>query len=189
MVDKTKDEQTPLSDVKFDAEGVAALLALLSNMANQGTGGSTAGTLGNTNQQGVGSNASEVSMQAMADVNVPESISTYVGLAASDAQGGLNRVRNISEQILQNAVSEAAQLKQNAITQANRIATDSIDYGNKLKVDAAVVTDFLHMQGIRGEAVAQDRTWNIDEQIAAAEALYAALGRFITTSKVQVEDK
>ena len=185
MVDKTENEQTPLSDVKFDAEGVAALLALLSNMANQGTGGSTAGTLGNTNQLGAGANASEVSMQSMADVNVPESISTYVGLAASDAQGGLNRVRNISEQILQNAVSEAAQLRQQAITHANRIHTDSIDYSNKLKVDAAVVTDFLHFQGIRGEAVAQDRLWNLDEQVAAAEALYSALGRFISSTKVE----
>ena len=186
MVEKVKGEQTPLSDAKFDAEGAAAFLALLANLANQGTGGSAAGTLGNTNQLGAGANASEVSMQAMADVNVPESINTYVGLAASDAQGGLNRVRNISEQILQNAVSEAAQLRQQAITHANRIHTDSIDYGNKLKVDAAVVTDFLHMQGIRGEAVAQDRIWNIDEQIAAAEVLYAALGRFISSTKVEV---
>ena len=49
MVEKVKDEQTPLSDAKFDAEGAAAFLALLANIANQGTAGSTAGVAGNAN--------------------------------------------------------------------------------------------------------------------------------------------
>ena len=174
MVDKTENEQTPLSDAKFDAEGAAAFLALLANIANQGTSGSTAGVAGNANQMGTGSNASEVSMQAMADVNVPESMNGYVGLALNNATGHQNRLQAMSEQILQNA-----------ITQANSVVTDSTSQRNKREVDQGIIADFLHFQGLRNEALATDRIWNIDEQIAAAEALYAALGRFITSSKVE----
>jgi cell division septum initiation protein DivIVA len=185
MVDKTEMEQTPLSDVKFDAEGVAALLALLSNMANQGTGGSTAGVAGNTNQLGAGANASEVSIQSMADINVPESMNGYVGLALNNATSHQNRLQLMGEQILQNAITESKQITQNAITQANSVVTDSTSQRNKREVDQGTIADFLHFQGLRNEALATDRIWNIDEQVAAAEALYAALGRFITSSKVE----
>jgi hypothetical protein len=185
MVDKTANEQTPLSDVKFDAEGVAALLALLSNMANQGTGGSTAGVAGNANQMAAGANASEVSMQAMSDINVPESMNGYVGLALNSATGHQNRLQLMGEQILQNAITAGKQITQNAVTQANSVVTDSTSQRNKREVDQGTIADFLHFQGLRNEALATDRIWNIDEQIAAAEALYAALGRFITSSKVE----
>jgi len=185
MVDKTENEQTPLSDAKFDAEGAAAFLALLASIANQGTAGSTAGVAGNANQMAAGSNASEVSMQAMADVNVPESMNGYVGLALNNATGHQNRLQAMSEQILQNAITQANSVATNAITQANSVVTDSTSQRNKREVDQGIIADFLHFQGLRNEALATDRIWNIDEQIAAAEALYAALGRFITSSKVE----
>ena len=185
MVDKTANEQTPLSDAKFDAEGAAAFLALLANIANQGTSGSTAGVAGNANQMGAGSNASEVSMQAMADINVPESMNAYTGLAVTNATGHQGRLQLMGEQILQDAITASKQITQNAVTQANNVVTDSTSQRNKREVDQGIIADFLHFQGLRNEALATDRIWNLDEQIAAAEALYAALGRFITSSKVE----
>jgi len=186
MVEKVKGEQTPLSDVKFDAEGVAALLALLSNMANQGTGGSTAGVAGNANQMAAGSNASEVSMQAMADINVPESMNAYVGLALNNATSHQGRMMVQAEQITQNAITLGQQITQNAVTQANSVVTDSTSQRNKREVDQGTIADFLHFQGLRNESVATDRIWNLDEQIAAAEVLYAALGRYLSSTKVEV---
>ena len=175
MVEKVKNEQTPLSDVKFDAEGVAALMALLANVANQGTAGSTAGALGNTNQLGAGSNASEVSMQAMADINVPESMNGYIGLALNNATSHQGRMLVQAEQITQNAITLGQQITQNALTQTN-----------KRTVDMDTVAHFLDMQGVRNNDIGYDRLINLDEQIAAAEALYAALGRFISSTKVEV---
>ncbi len=169
----TTDNFTPVSDAKIDAEGALAMLAALMNAANQVTAGSTAGTAGNTNQMGSGTNASEVSVQAMADINTPESLSAYTGLAVSNATGHLSRVNNMSEQILQNA-----------ITQANSVATNAISDGNKLRIDASVVGDMLHMQAVRHMDLATDRIWNLDEQVAAAEALYAALGRYLSSTNV-----
>jgi hypothetical protein len=119
-------------------------------------------------------NASQTSVKDNADTNVPESISSYVGLAVNNATGHQNRM-----------AVQAEQITQNAITQANTIVTDAIGQRHKRTTDQDIVADFLHMQGVRGEAVAQDRIWNIDEQIAAAEVLYAALGRYITSSKVE----
>ena len=171
----TTDFETPRSDAKIDAEGALAMLAALMNAANQSTSGSTAGTSGNTNQLGSGTNASEVSVQAMADINTPESLSSYTGLAVSNATGHLTRVNAMSEQILQNA-----------ITQANSVATNAISDGNKMRVDASVVGDMLHMQAVRHMDLATDRIWNIDEQVAAAEVLYAALGKFIGSQDILV---
>lgn len=185
MVDKTANEQTPLSDVKFDAEGVAALLQLLSNMASQASAGSTAGVLGNTNQLGAGANASEVSIQAMADINVPESMNGYVGLALNNATSHQGRMMVQAEQITQNAITLGQQITQNAVTQANSVVTDSTSQRNKREVDQGTIADFLHFQGLRNEALATDRIWNLDEQIAAAEALYAALGRYLAEAKSQ----
>ena len=185
MVDKTKDEQTPLSDVKIDAEGVAALVALLMNAANQATAGSLASVLGNASQMGSAANSSLTSVKDNADINVPESISSYVGLAVNNATGHQNRMAVQAEQITQNAITAGQQIVQNAITQANSVVTDSTSQRNKREVDQGTIADFLHFQGLRNEALATDRIWNIDEQIAAAETLYAALGRFITSSKVE----
>ena len=112
-------------------------------------------------------------MKDNADINVPESISSYVGLAVNNATGHQNRM-----------VVQAEQITQNAITQANSIVTDAIGQRHKRTTDQDIVADFLHMQGIRGESLAQDRIWNIDEQIAAAEVLYAALGKFIGSQQV-----
>ena len=186
MVEKVKGEQTPLSDVKFDAEGVAALLALLSNIANQGTAGSTAGALGNTNQLGAGSNASEVSMQAMADINVPEEMNGLVGLALNNATGHQARVQVLAEQLLSDSINASKQITQNAITQANNAVTDSVGHKHKRTTDQDTVAHFLDMQGVRNNDIGYDRLINIDEQIAAVEALYAALGRFLSSTKVEV---
>ena len=185
MVEKVKDEQTPLSDAKFDAEGAAAFLALLANIANQGTAGSTAGVAGNANQMGAGANASEVSMQAMADINVPEAMNGYVGLALTNATGHQGRVQVLAEQLLSDSINASKQITQNAITQSNSVVIDSTSQRNKREVDQGTIADFLHFQGLRNEALATDRIWNIDEQIAAAEVLYSALGRFISSTKVE----
>jgi hypothetical protein len=170
--------QTPRSDAKMDAEAVAALIALIMNSANQGSAGSLAAVLGNASQLAASVNSSQTSVKDNADINVPESISAYVGLAASNATGHQNRM-----------AVQAEQITQNAITHANTIVTDAMSQRHKRITDADVVADFLHMQGIRGESLAQDRIWNIDEQIAAAEVLYAALGKFIGSQQVQVEPK
>ena len=167
-------EQTPRSDAKMDAEAVAALIALIMNSANQGSAGSLAAVLGNASQLAASVNSSQTNIKDNADINVPESISAYVGLAVNNATGHQNRM-----------AVQAEQITQNAITQANTIVTDAIGQRHKRTTDQDVVADFLHMQGVRGEAVAQDRIWNIDEQIAAAEVLYAALGRFIGSTKVE----
>ena len=121
-----------------------------------------------------GANASQTSIKANADINTEESLSAYTGLAVNNATGHLGRINNMSEQILQNA-----------ITQAHSITTDSVSAKHKRTTDADTIAHFLDMQNVRGESLAQDRIWNIDEQIAAAEVLYAALGRFITSSKVE----
>ena len=170
----SENEQTPRSDAKMDAEAVAALIALIMNSANQGSAGSLAAVLGNASQLAASVNASQTSVKDNADINVPESISSYVGLAVNNATGHQNRM-----------AVQAEQITQNAITQANTIVTDAIGQRHKRITDQDVVADFLHMQGIRGESLAQDRIWNIDEQIAAAEVLYAALGRFISSTKVE----
>ena len=174
----SENEQTPRSDAKMDAEAVAALIALIMNSANQGSAGSLAAVLGNASQLAASVNASQTSVKDNADINVPESISSYVGLAVNNATGHQNRM-----------AVQAEQITQNAITQANTIVTDAIGQRHKRITDQDVVADFLHMQGIRGESLAQDRIWNIDEQIAAAEVLYAALGKFIGSQQVQVEPK
>ena len=174
MTEKTENEQTPLADTKIDSEAVAALIALLINAANQGTGGSLASVLGNASQLASSANTSQTSTKHNADINVPESISSYVGLAVNNATGHQNRM-----------AVQAEQITQNAITQANTIVTDAIGQRHKRTTDQDIIADFLHFQGLRNEALATDRIWNIDEQIAAAEALYAALGRFITSSKVE----
>jgi hypothetical protein len=185
MVDKTEVEQTPLSDAKVDAEGALALIAALLNAANQGTAGSLATVLGNASQLASGANASLTSVKDNADINVPESISSYVGLAVNEATAHQGRMRVQAEQITQNAITAGQQITQNAVTQSNAIVTDSIGQKHKRTTDQDIIADFLHFQGLRNEALATDRIWNIDEQIAAAEVLYAALGRFITSSKVE----
>ena len=174
---------TPKADVKIDVEGALAMLAALMNAANQATAGSSAGTVGNTNQLGAGANASEVSMQAMADINVPESMNGYVGLALNNATSHLARVQLMGEQVLQDAITAGKQITQNAITQANSVTTDSTSQRNKREVDQGIIADFLHFQGLRNESLATDRQWNLDEQIAAAEMLYAALGKYLASSK------
>jgi hypothetical protein len=174
MTEKTVTEQTPLSDAKVDAEGALALIAALLNAANQGTAGSLAAALGNANEMAAAANSSQTNIKDNADINVPESISAYVGLAVNSATAHQNRM-----------AIQAEQITQNAITQANTIVTDAISQRHKRTTDQDIVSDFLHFQGIRGEAVAQDAIWNINEQIAAAEALYAALGRFISSTKVE----
>ena len=165
--------QTPRSDAKMDAEAVAALIALIMNSANQGSAGSLAAVLGNASQLAASVNASQTSVKDNADINVPESISSYVGLAVNNATGHQNRM-----------AVQAEQITQNAITQANSIVTDAIGQRHKRTADQDIVADFLHMQGIRGESKAQDNIWNIDEQIAAATVLYAALGKFIGSQQV-----
>jgi uncharacterized alpha-E superfamily protein len=170
--------QTPRSDAKMDAEAVAALIALIMNSANQGSAGSLAAVLGSASQLAASVNSSQTSVKDNADINVPESISSYVGLAVNNATGHQNRM-----------AVQAEQITQNAITQANTIVTDAIGQRHKRITDQDIVADFLHFQGIRGESLAQDRIWNIDEQIAAAEVLYAALGKFIGSQQVQVEPK
>jgi len=174
MTEKTENEQTPLSDAKVDAEGALALIAALLNAANQGSAGSLASVLGNASELAAAANSSLTSVKDNADINVPESISSYVGLAVKDATGHHARMQ-----------VQAEQITQNAITQANSIVTDSIGQRHKRTTDQDIIADFLHFQGLRNESVATDRIWNIDEQIAAAEVLYAALGRFITSSKVE----
>jgi len=176
---------TPKSDVKVDVEGALAMLAALMNAANQATAGSSAGVAGNTNQMGTGSNASEVSMQAMSDINVPESMNAYVGLALNNATSHQGRMLVQAEQITQNAIALSQQITQNAVTQANSVVTDSTSQRNKREVDQGTIADFLHFQGLRNESVATDRIWNLDEQIAAAEVLYAALGRYLSSTKVE----
>lgn len=178
-------EQTPRSDAKVDAEGALALIAALLNAANQGTSGSLASVLGNASQMGTSANSSQTSQKDNADINVPESISGYVGLAVNNATSHQNRMAIQAEQITQNAIEAGKQITQNAITQANSVVTDSTSQRNKREVDQGIIADFLHFQGLRNEALATDRIWNLDEQIAAAEALYAALGRFISSTKVE----
>jgi len=167
--------ETPKADVKIDVEGALAMLAALMNAANQATSGSSAGVTGNTNQMGAGANASEVSMQAMADINVPESMNGYVGLALNNATSHLARTQIMAEQVLQDAITAGKQITQNAITQANSVVTDSTSQRNKREIDQGIIADFLHFQGLRGESVGLDRIWNIDEQTAAVESLYATL--------------
>ena len=174
MVDKTKDEVTPLADAKIDVEGVLAMLAALINAANQGTSGSTAGTVGNTSQMGTGTNASETSIKAQTDINAEESMAAYVGLAVNNATGHLSRVNTMAEQILQNAISQANVLSNNTISQIHKRTVDQDKYGSA-----------LDNQALRNTDVATDRIWNLDEQIAAAEILYAALGRYISSTKVE----
>jgi len=176
-------DETPRSDVKVDVEGALAMLAALMNAANQATAGSTAGVVGNSNQLGAGANASETSIQAMSDINVPESMNAYTGLAVNNATSHLARVQLMAEQVLQDAITAGKQITQNAVTQANQVVTDSSSQRNKREVDQGTIADFLHFQGLRGEALATDRIWNIDEQVAAAEALYAALGRYLAAAK------
>ena len=174
MVDKTENEVTPLADAKVDVEGVLAMLAALINAANQGTSGSTAGTAGNTSQMGTGANVSETSIKAQTDVNTEESISAYTGLAVNNATSHLSRVSNMSEQILQNAITASDLLTKNTISQVHKRTVDQDKYGNA-----------LDNQALRNTDVATDRIWNLDEQIAAAEILYAALGRYISSTKVE----
>ena len=173
MTEKTENEQTPLSDAKIDAEGALALIAALLNAANQGSSDSLASVLGNASQLAASANSSQTNIKDNADINVPESISSYVGLAVNNATGHQNRM-----------AVQAEQITQNAITQANTIVTDAIGQRHKRTTDQDIVADFLHMQGIRGESKAQDNIWNIDEQIAAATTLYAALGKFIGSQQV-----
>lgn len=184
MTDKTPDD-SPSTDLKMDGEGLAAIIALLMNAANQGTAGSLATVLGNASQLAASVNSSQTSVKDNADINVPESMSAYVGLAVNNATGHQNRMQVQAEQITQDAITAGKQITQNAITQANKIVTNAADHSHKRTKDADTVADFLHFQGIRGEGLAQDRIWNIDEQVAAAEALYAALGRFISSTKVE----
>jgi hypothetical protein len=185
MTDKDKEQVTPDADVKLDAEGVMALVALLTNAANQGTSGSLASVLGNAAQMAASSNSSQTSTKDNADINVPESMSAYVGLAVNNATSHQGRVMVQAEQIMQDAITAGKQITQNAITQANSVVTDSTSQRNKREVDQGTVADFLHFQGIRGEGVAQDRIWNIDEQVAAATVLWAALGKFIGSQDVE----
>ena len=175
MTEKTENEQTPLSDAKVDAEGALALIAALLNAANQGTAGSLAAALGNANEMASGANASQTSMKDNADINVPESISAYVGLAVNSATAHQNRMAIQAEQITQNAITAGQQIVQNAVTQSNSLVTDSNGQRNKREVDQGTIADFLHFQGLRNESLATDRQWNIDEQIAGVEGLYAAL--------------
>ena len=177
--------ETPRADVKIDVEGALAMLAALMNAANQASAGSTAGVVGNANQMAAGANASEVSMQAMSDINVPEAMNGYVGLALNNATSHQGRMMVQAEQITQNAITLAQQISQNAVTQANSVVTDSTSQRNKREVDQGTIADFLHFQGLRNEAVGSDRVWNIDEQIAAAEMLYAALGKYLAASKAE----
>lgn len=172
MTAKKKPSASAVESLDSDTVSGLAFLGKVLSAALQSSAGSAAGVLGNTNQMGTGTNASEVSVQAMADINTPESLSAYTGLAVSNATGHLTRVNNMSEQILQNA-----------ITQANSVATNAISQTNKRTVDMDTISHFLDMQGVRNNDLATDRIWNIDEQVAAAEALYAALGRFLSEAK------
>jgi hypothetical protein len=179
-----KDQVTPDTDVKMDAEGVAALVALLMNAATQGTSGSLAAVLGNAAQMAASVNSSQTSTKDNADINVPESISAYVGMAVNNLTSHHSRLNVQAEQITQDAITAGKQITQNAISQANTIVVDATSAKQKRTLDADTVTHFLDMQGIRGEGVAQDRIWNIDEQIAAATILYTALGKFIGSQEV-----
>ena len=167
--------ETPRSDVKIDVEGALAMLAALMNAANQASAGSTAGVVGNANQMGAGANASETSIKAQTDINTEESLSAYTGLAVNNATNHLARLNVMSEQVLQDAITAGKQITQNAITQANSVVTDSTSQRNKREIDQGIIADFLHFQGLRNEALATDRQWNIDEQIAGVESLYATL--------------
>ena len=183
MTDKVED--SPSTNLKMDGEGLAAIIALIMNAANQGTAGSLASVLGNASQLAASVNSSQTSVKDNADINVPESMSGYVGLALNNATGHQARVQLMAEQVLQDAISDGKQIRQNAITQANNAVTDSVGQKHKRTTDQDIVADFLHFQGIRGESKAQDNIWNIDEQIAAASALYGALGRFLASTKVE----
>jgi hypothetical protein len=179
-----KDQLTPDTDVKLDGEGVVALIAALMNAANQGTAGSLAAVLGNASQLASSVNSSQTNVKDNADINVPESISSYVGMAVNNLTSHHSRLNVQAEQITQDAITAGKQITQNAISQANTIVVDAQSQKQKRTLDADTVAHFLDMQGIRGEGVAQDRIWNIDEQIAAATILYTALGKFIGSQEV-----
>ena len=164
----------PNALAQMDSDGAAAFIGNILAAAMQASTGVASGVSGTAAQQAAAANATEQSHKNQTDVNSEEAISTYNQLAVKGAQTASDRVGLMGEQILQDAITAGKQITTNAIT-----------FSDKVHTDAATVTDFLHMQGVRHEALAADRIWNLDEQIAAAEALYAALGRYLAEAKSQ----
>jgi len=108
---------------------------------------------GQATGQSTGNAFSETGHKSATDVNTEEAISTFNALAAKAAVTNSETLNNLTAQILQNA-----------ITQANTIVTNANETAN-----------FVSKQAIRHTDIAIDREWNIDEQTAAAAALYARL--------------
>jgi len=144
---------TPQTDVKLDGEAALAILAGIVNAALESTAGVASGSTGTVQQEAASSTSTETSHKAQTDVNSEEAISTYNQLAAGSNQAHIHRVNNMSEQILQNA-----------ITQANALVTNANDTAN-----------LVNKQAVAHRDVAIDRVWNIDEQVAAAAMLYGRI--------------
>ena len=120
---------------------LAAALAAVANALGVGvTAGSAAGLTATDTQH-------------KSDVNVPELMTGLNGLAQKRALAQETTSDSFSNQIIQNA-----------ITQANNIVTNANESAN-----------MISKQAIRHSDIAIDREWNIDEQSVAVAALYARL--------------
>ena len=120
---------------------LAAALAAVANALGVGvTAGSAAGLTATDTQH-------------KTDVNVPELMTGLNGLAQR---------RALAQETVSDSFSN--QIIQNAITQANNIVTMANESAN-----------MISKQAIRHTDIAIDREWNIDEQSVAVAALYARL--------------
>jgi hypothetical protein len=161
-----KANKTPDGDSQGDTEGSNAVAALAAQIANA--------LSGIAQGQSTAVTGSEATHKMQTDINTEEALSAFTGLAVAEATGHQSRLNKMAEQVLQNA-----------ITQANMISNNTINHVHKRTIDQDTNANMLNMQALRNTDVATDRIWNIDEQIAAAEVLYAALGRYLSSTSVE----
>ena len=131
---------------ELDSAGAVAVLLAIANALGVGT---NAGA-------GAGASLAATDTQNKTDVNVPE---VLTGLNAMTQKRALNQETNMDN--LTN------QILQNAITQANIVTLNEINN-----------SDLIAKQAIRHSDIAIDREWNLDEQNIGAAA---TLGRLIAS--------
>jgi hypothetical protein len=130
---------------ELEAAGVAAVVLAVLN------------ALGVATNAGAGAGASAglaaTDTQNKTDVNVPEVLTGMNAMTQKRALAQESNIDNFSNQIIQNA-----------ITQANIVTLNEINN-----------SDLIAKQAIRHTDIAIDREWNLDEQTIAGAALYARL--------------
>ncbi len=133
-----------------------------SESTDTAAGSGIAGTGSQTRSSSTGSTSDVVG-----DINQGEAYATNMKMLVAAEFGHFQRLATYAEQALKDSLSISNQIAQNAVSNANQIgqshANNQVNANNSL--------DSERQRTIRHGDVATDRTWNIDEQTHAVSQM------------------